>query len=356
MPMSNLSKLPLLILGQGIAGTTLALQCLRNNIDFVVVDRGTSKSASAVAAGLFNPFTGPQMKLTWNANVLFPALHEFYPWAEAFLGSSFFHPNPIFRPYLSVWEQNEITAKAAENSQFVGSEISELELNQVVNAPFSGLEVKQGGYVNTIQYLEAARNYLIANSLIQETEFEESKLEYLTDSIFYQGKQYAAIVYANGLGIMNSPFSFIPFKPNKGEVLIIKWDKKPSFIPNRKVYLVPQNEVGTYKVGATYANSFETLNPTQAGLEELTQNLGDLILGEWSVENHLAGVRPAMGDRKPVVGSHPKLPFTYVLGGFGAKGVTLAPWCANQLLNHLINAIPLTLEIDVLRFKNRFKE
>jgi hypothetical protein len=81
----------------------------------------------------------------------------------------------------------------------------------------------------------------------------------------------------------------------------------------------------------------------------------NLIVGNWEVTNHLAGVRPAIADRKPVIGIHPEQPFTYIFGGLGAKGISLAPWCAIKLLDNLVNnEIPPT-EIHVSRFKKRYQ-
>jgi glycine/D-amino acid oxidase-like deaminating enzyme len=349
------SQIPFLIVGRGIAGTTLALTFWRNNIPFVVIDRGFEKSASLVAAGLYNPFTGPEMKLTWNAKALFESLSDFYPWAEELLNAKFFFPKTIYRPFLSVWEQNEILAKASENPAFVGEEPPLSALSETVNNTFGGLSTNQSGFVRTPVYLDAARQFFNQADCLIEEEFLQEKVEFNSTGITYKGKNYQGLIYANGVAAQEGPFEFVPFRPNKGEVLNITWDKSPSFIPNRKVYLVPLPEANAYKVGATYSNNFEHNQPTEQGKKELTDHLNNLIVGNWEVTNHLAGVRPAIADRKPVIGMHPEQPFTYIFGGLGAKGISLAPWCAFKLLNNLVNDEILPTEIHVLRFKKRYQ-
>jgi glycine/D-amino acid oxidase-like deaminating enzyme len=346
---------PYLIIGQGIAGTTLALTFWKEGIPFIVVDQGTEKAASTVAAGLYNPFTGPEMKLTWNANALFAELGNFYPWAEDLLGAEFFFPTTIYRPFLTVWEQNEILAKAAENPTFIGAEPKAEELEAAVKHPYGGLSTNQSGFVRTTEYLKSARAFFQSNSCLIQQTFEESEVEYSETSISYLGKSIRGVIYANGINAGDKPFDFVPFRPNKGEVLTIGWNQNPNFIPNRKVYLVPLSEKGTFKVGATYSNHFEDNQPTPEGKAELTAHLENLIEGKWEILGHFSGVRPAIADRKPVIGPHPGLPFTYIFGGLGAKGISLAPWCAKQLANHLKYNETILPEIHLSRFKKRYQ-
>ena len=67
-----------IIVGQGLAGATLALQLLKREKKIMVIDRPDLNRASRVAAGLFNPVTGQNCVRTWRADKLFPYLHKFY--------------------------------------------------------------------------------------------------------------------------------------------------------------------------------------------------------------------------------------------------------------------------------------
>ena len=56
--MNPVSSTPVLIVGQGLAGTLLAWELERRGRDFVIADAGHAESASRVGAGLVNPVTG----------------------------------------------------------------------------------------------------------------------------------------------------------------------------------------------------------------------------------------------------------------------------------------------------------
>jgi len=61
-----------LVIGQGLAGSAIALQLLKRNRKFMVLDQPHQNNSSAVAAGIFNPITGKKWVKTWLAEQLFP--------------------------------------------------------------------------------------------------------------------------------------------------------------------------------------------------------------------------------------------------------------------------------------------
>ncbi|MFN8691857.1 MAG: FAD-dependent oxidoreductase, partial [Cyclobacteriaceae bacterium] len=96
-----------MVVGQGLAGSSLALHLAWAGRSVVVVDQPARNQSSSVAAGLFNPVTGKLLSKTWRADELFPYTFEFYQRAERTVGGTFFHPKPIYRPFLSIEEQNQ---------------------------------------------------------------------------------------------------------------------------------------------------------------------------------------------------------------------------------------------------------
>ena len=90
-----------------MAGSALAVQLLLRNKKVLVFDQPIDNNSSNIAAGLFNPVTGRKMGKTWLADELFPYLERFYKQVEKITQTRFFHNIPIYRPFLSVAEQNE---------------------------------------------------------------------------------------------------------------------------------------------------------------------------------------------------------------------------------------------------------
>jgi glycine/D-amino acid oxidase-like deaminating enzyme len=67
--------------------------------------------------------------------------------------------------------------------------------------------------------------------------------------------------------------------------------------------------------------------------------------------NHAVGIRPTVKDRRPVLGLHPTLNSIAFFNGLGTKGVMLAPYFANEMVNLLENeSYHLPKEVDLNRF------
>ena len=66
--------------------------------------------------------------------------------------------------------------------------------------------------------------------------------------------------------------------------------------------------------------------------------------------NHLAGIRPTVKDRKPLVGTHLEYKKIHILNGLGTRGVMLGPSLANDLFQNIENGIALDNYIDIKRF------
>ncbi|HEX6890914.1 MAG TPA: FAD-dependent oxidoreductase, partial [Chryseolinea sp.] len=101
-----MQKLHYIILGHGLAGASIAVQLLKHGKKILVIDKPSPTTASRVAAGLFNPITGRKMVKSWLADKLFPFLHQYYREVETLTACKFFYPMPVYRPFISIEEQN----------------------------------------------------------------------------------------------------------------------------------------------------------------------------------------------------------------------------------------------------------
>ena len=63
--------------------------------------------------------------------------------------------------------------------------------------------------------------------------------------------------------------------------------------------------------------------------------LEKLISCSFKVVNQVAGIRPTVKDRRPLVGRHSTYKNMDVLNGLGTRGVMIAPYAAQQLFNHI---------------------
>lgn len=338
-----------IIVGQGLAGSCLALQLRKCNKKLLVIDLPLANKATAIAAGLFNPVTGKVMTKTWKADVLFDYLHVFYRDAEEMLGGKFFHPMPLYRPFVSVEEQNEWMAKSADAGW--RSIIEKIHLQPIreseVHNPFGGLLLKSCGYLNTQAFCKAVREYLQATDSYREEYFDESNVVLEESSVTYKNYRASALILCQGTGAIGSRFSNgVPVRPLKGETLTIDPAVHPAIIYNRGVYVVPDS----WKVGATYSAADKSEQVTDAGRRELVAKLDELVRFPYRITNHQWGMRPTSPDRRPMLGRHPAYSRIVFFNGLGTKGVSLAPYFSGVLADWLEKGQPLEQEVDINRY------
>jgi glycine oxidase len=342
-----------LIIGQGLAGSTLAIKLLQEGKRILVIDNQYSKSSSRVAAGLFNPITGKQFSKTWKADVIFPFLFDFYKQAEKLLEANFFHPIPIYRPFESIEKQNaNLAYKNDELYQHYINQLTNTEIyNKTVYNDFGGIELLQSGYVNTLTYIESAKKYLVQKEAFLETEFIENELVIKDNKIIYRDLYAEKIVFCRGYkDATSSLWSFLPFRAVKGEILYTQFiGGSYEKIINRGCWILPTSQ-DFYKVGATYHWEVLDETPSMEARHELVEKLEKLSRLPYKIIDQIAGVRPASQDRKPFLGQHPQHGHVYIFNGFGTKGVSLIPYFAAHFAKFLTEKHPLLTEVDVKRF------
>ena len=138
----------------------------------------------------------------------------------------------------------------------------------------------------------------------------------------------------------------------KGELITIHAPElEIDFVLKSSVFIMPLGH-DLFKVGATFKWSDKTNTPTKEGKLELLQKLNRLIKVPFEVVGHVAGIRPSVKDRRPLVGVHPKKGHLAILNGLGTRGVMIAPTVAKELYNHLENGETLRGEINISRFES----
>jgi glycine/D-amino acid oxidase-like deaminating enzyme len=124
---------------------------------------------------------------------------------------------------------------------------------------------------------------------------------------------------------------------------------------NTSVFILPLGN-HLYKVGATYNWEDKTQTPTEAGKHELQERLKEIISCDFEIIEHVAGVRPTVNDRRPLVGTHPRHKNLHLLNGLGTRGVMLAPSMALDLFQFIEHKILLDKTIDIKRYEQRFNK
>jgi glycine oxidase len=343
-----------IVVGQGLAGSAVAVQLLQRKKRVLVIDQPSGNSSSRIAAGLFNPITGKKMTKTWLADTLFPYLHEYYRAVETRTSRKFFFPMPLYRPFLSIEEQNEWMAKSAEPGY--GPYIDTIHQHAAIpgiHDPWGGLLLRQCGYLDTTAYIEAVRGWIAEEGILLPETFDPSRLEESASGVQYGAYRAAHIVFCQGVAPALG-FEWLPVKPLKGETIRIKTDFQHNAIVNRGVYLVPGATPGERRVGATYDFHDQSPTITPAAKETLIQKLEELVDFPYEVTGQEWGFRPTVPDRRPLAGIHPERPALAVFTGLGTKGVSLSPYFSEVLVRRMENHTALNKEIDIERYKSLY--
>ncbi|PZR20677.1 MAG: FAD-dependent oxidoreductase [Flavobacterium psychrophilum] len=342
-----------IIVGEGIAGISFAETALLSNKTFTVIS-DKSQNSSYVAAGLYNPVILKRFSLPQDAAVHLEYMGPFYERIENRLGVKFDISLPVLRKFASVEEQNNWFQAADKPAlePFLSPEVLHTDYPGLP-AEFGFGKVMHTGYVDTDTLLDTYHDFLSANGWLMQETFEHDALQVHDDHVSYKGIDARDIVFAEGFGIHANPyFKHLPLDGTKGELLLIKApDLKLDVAVNASVFILPMGN-NLFKVGATYEWYDKTSTPTQAGKDELVERLNELINCDYEIIEHLAGIRPTVKDRKPLIGTHPQYKRVHLLNGLGTRGVMLGPSMAKELYESIVSGNPVRREVGIQRFKN----
>lgn len=336
------------IVGQGLSGSILAYKLMQKGQAVKIINQYLPQSTSSwVAGGIFNPVTGRRMNLTWLADEIFANLYAFYPAIEKELAIQCFYPKDVIRLFDNIENQNDWLGRAntglyapyAQGDSFV-----QLDEKAIIN-PFGGIKIQKGGYVNTFVLLEAFRNYFLEMGVLIEVEepVQASYFEEVEKVIWCTGYMKCQIDY----------FDNLPHLPVKGELLTLYIPSLSldAMVMGQGLFVLPIAD-GYFRVGATYNWDLSNLEISVEALDELLGKLRKIIPGQHAivVKDHMGGVRPATKDRRPFIGKDQLNGNCYYFSGFGSKGVSLIPYFADSMVQHLLHEIALPESTNLERF------
>jgi glycine oxidase len=292
--------------------------------------------ASYASSGLIAPITGRRYVKTWRIDEFIPVALDFYRWTEAIFKKTFFYEIDIVR-FLSNDE-----AQRAWQSRLHDETYAQYISNKRIpsldhfNRPYG---VMTGSYrLDTPGWLQAVHRFLGDEKYLQTNSFEK---EHFID----RGNQ--TVIWATGATFPPSAHGIVP---NKGEALLVNMpDWKIQCVVKDDVFIVPV-QGNLYWIGSYYERYPGTPYPTEAGKADLLEKLTAFYDGPIEVVQHMAGTRPTVMDRRPIIGLHPDGSGDYLFNGMGTKGTSLAPFWADQVISHIVSGLALTRELDPARY------
>ncbi len=344
-----------IIVGSGLAGISFAETLVQLGKTFVVFENH-SQNSSRVAGGLYNPVILKRFSEVWDAPRQVAKAEEFYAQIEAKLQVQFDFKLPIYRKFFSVEEQNNWFAASDKPNlaPYLSTQLVHTRYT-AIDSPYGYGKVLHTGYMDTDVFLDTYRHYLKSLDSLIASDFCYEELHVFEDCVHYGALQARHVVFAEGFGMHSNPyFSYLPLDGTKGELFVIKAPELDiDVIINTSVFILPLGN-HLFKVGATYNWEDKTNIPTEAGKQELVDRLKEIIRCDFEIVEHLAGVRPTVRDRRPLLGTHPAYRNLHILNGMGTRGVLLAPTMAFDLYQYIEESKALDSTIDIKRYSRMY--
>ncbi len=345
-----MNRVDCLIVGQGLAGTTLAWALRHAGASLFVVDRDEASTSSRIAAGLMTSVTGQRLVPSWRWDELWPAASRFYRWIEPELGETVFHPRPMVRLLTSPVEEEFVARRrSGEHARLIRPLTTPLRDDWFTPAR-STIELPEGGRLDVPRFLDLSREVFRRRGEFASLPLLlPGGLELTSAGVHLPALDLLAdrVVFCEGIAARNNPWlGRLRFNPARGEILTLRiLGLDEDRILHRGLWLARQS-ADLYRAGATYDWKNLEAGPTPAGRDELTTKLHDLLKLPFEVVGHDAAIRPILHHLPPIAGFLPDTPRLGLFNGLGSKGALQAPFFANQLAAHIVRGEPLDPEVD----------
>ncbi|HEY0945903.1 MAG TPA: FAD-dependent oxidoreductase [Opitutaceae bacterium] len=328
---------PLLIVGQGLAGTLLAWRCEQAGLDFTIVDAGHAAAASRVGAGIVNPLTGRRIVKSWQVDAWREEALATYRELEAALGVPLLRPMRVRRFFRDAAERAVFEEKAARG------DLAPYTSERLADA--AGFWIDGAAHVDTGRLIAAARARWLAVGRLREARIDPGE-----ERMPASGR----VTVVCGGAACREAFDFVPWELARGQLLTVRLTESVAceVILNCGHWALPLPD-GDVRIGATYERGAADLTATPAARAELERSAAKLLGRPFAVVAHETGLRATTPDRRPVAGWHPQIAGLGVLGGLASKGALWAPALARQWLDHVQTGAPFLPAADVARFVRR---
>lgn len=342
-----------LIVGKGLAGSTLAYSLIAKGKKVLVFDQEKESTSSKVAAGIINPVTGRRFVKSWRFDAFYEKAKSFYQAFEVENKVSTFQELEICRALFKHEEQNDFLAKL-ENEAYAPY-LKEIPTDQNLSDSFKDalawISIK-AARLDFDPYLKAIKNKLVSLNSYRPEYFDISSLKQESNLWKYGSDDFAKVIFCEGYEMKNNPFfESLPTVPAKGDLLVVKVpDLQADRIYKHKCFLVPLLEPQTFWVGSTYQWDFEDEKPTEAKKAFLLEKLNVSLKLPFEVLAHKAAIRPTGKDRRPYLGESKTAKNIFLFNSFGTKGASLVPYWCEKMIDYLEDGVALDEEVDVCRF------
>lgn len=340
-----------IIVGQGLAGTTLGLHLQADGQRVLLLDTEKAVTASKIAAGLMTPITGQRLTLSWRVDEFLPYARAFYTEIERRTNRLFFHDRIALRLFAKEAERAVFERRQTDpqfTTHLADESVDAVLPDTIANTSCGGFSMK-AAQLDVASFLEAARGLLTveqaAVNWVRDVRFD-------TETVNVLGHSARNLVSCEGYAAAaNQYFGFVPFNAAKGDILTLRFETPvPAYSLHRGMWLAPTEDPSVFRLGASYDwLQLDDVPDVAAGLM-LEEKLKSFFHVPYEVINHEAAVRPIVRESKALIGFHPKYPRLGLFNALGSKGSLHGPWFARLFSDCLSRGTAVPAEFDVQQY------
>lgn len=330
----------ILIIGQGIAGTLLSYELMREGKTVMLIDSADKHKASLVAAAVINPLIGKNWTIAKDVGTLIPFAVKTYKALGEKFEQHFLIEKALFVFHQNAKEEQNFANQIADSNAYLHDlSMSEIDsLKQFFFADNKTGKVKPIYTVETASLLSQWTSYLQAENSFETEQFEMSGLKIYTDSIAYKGISADKIVFCEGAAGRNNPFfPDVNFTNNRGDVLLLSIPElSTNHLYQKGIRLVPRSD-GLFWCGSNYTWKYDSLLPDKNWCSETEAQLKSWLKLPFEITDHLVAERPTTAGQQTLLLQSELHKNVYFFNGLGTRGFSAGPFLAHkmmQLLNH----------------------
>lgn len=346
-----------IIVGQGLAGSWMAVALAGRGWKLRVIDAGEPSSASRVASGMMTPLTGKRLVPTWRLDPLLSAAIAAYREQEAQMGCALVDSRPSLRIFNSEdeCERWDKRSKNPELTSYLGDRVAAGAQLHGLNMPFGGCYLHGGARVDVQRWLSGVKDALVREGALVEQSLD---LDHVTqEGELWQvgGMLTQRVVYCIGhRGSEHALTRGLAFKNARGDLIEVQAPVVSESLHLQAGVSLTALGQGRALVGGNYDWRDVYGGPNLGQRETLCARIQAVVGHPLSVLGHRSAIRPIVEGRVPVLGEIAGQSNAFVLNGLASKGTLWAPWMAKHLVDHMDGQGPVDPELCVEQRRLRF--
>ena len=337
--MKNL-KYDTIIIGAGLAGCNMALTLHKKGERVLLIGHPNGDRCSSVAAGLMNPIVPKGIASTWKRNEVFDLVPGYYRQFEELLKTELVQPINIL----------QLMSNDSMQEEWLNASRKKENHGWVVEKESGIFEITSVYRLDVGLFLNRTKNFFMERGCFVEMDVNHADI-HCSDLIGIANYEAEKLLFCEGHDHINNPFfNYLPLTISSGVIGEYKLEHNLSnnHIIRRKKWSIPTGEK-TYLVGSTFLSNDFSVSPTAEERAEIEQDLN-----LWTESNELVelkkGLRPTIGDRRPLLGKHPDKSNMFIYNGLGSKGCSLSALLCPMLADYMMKGKGLLKDVDISRF------